>query len=342
MNKNIFLVLGMARSGTSAITRGLNALGIDLGNQLTPANDKWNPKGFWEDSEVVYQINAKLFRALHFQPYGIDMPDRKQQLSQELDPIRQSAIDLLNQRFANTDFWGFKDPSTIKLLPFWQNVLSSLEIQENYVIALRNPLSVATSYKKLTGSEMEIGLLLWLMHSIQAIDETLSKKRLVVSYERMMQNPKAQLERIKNYFTIPTMTLPVAIDEYVNTFLDKTLHHYEYNEEAFASNSLVKSVPLCSKVYYLLDLIAKDEISFDQKEFTSQWSQVKTELEKIYPMYCYIDTLLKQLNMLKRNLNTIHKSVPWKILAPIRKMDDLLRHRRKKSRESRRINKAYE
>jgi hypothetical protein len=59
-NKNIFLVLGMARSGTSAITRGLNALGIDLGNKLTPANEKWNPKGFWEDNEVVYQINAKI------------------------------------------------------------------------------------------------------------------------------------------------------------------------------------------------------------------------------------------------------------------------------------------
>jgi hypothetical protein len=281
------------------------------------------------------------YHALHFQPYGIDMPDRKQQLDHTLDAIRQSTIHILKERFANTDFWAFKDPSTIKLLPFWQAVLSDLNIQENYVIALRNPLSVAASYKKLTGSDMEIGLLLWLMHIIQAIDETQCKKRLIVSYEQMLQNPKAQLGRIKNYFTIPTIVSPAEIDVYANAFLDKKLHHYDYSHEAFVSHASIKIVPLCLQVYHLLILLAEDKISFDQKEFTSQWSDIKAELEKIHSIYCYIDTLLKQLNILKRNLNTIQKSIPWKLLAPIRKIDDLLRTRRKKGRESRRISKAY-
>ena len=53
-NKHAYIVLGMARSGTSAIARGLKALGIDLGQQLTPANHTWNPKGFFEDKELVY------------------------------------------------------------------------------------------------------------------------------------------------------------------------------------------------------------------------------------------------------------------------------------------------
>jgi hypothetical protein len=340
-NKNIFLVLGMARSGTSAITRGLNALGIELGSMLTPANPKWNPKGFWEDSEVVYQINAKIFHTLCFQPYGIDMPDRQQLLGNALDDVRQSAINLLKQRFANTAFWGFKDPSTIKLLPFWQDVFSRLNIQDNYIIALRNPLSVAISYKKLTEADVEIGLLLWLMHSIQAIDETHHKKRLVVSYEHLLQNPKRQLERIQQCFNVPTLTSPEEIHFYANSFIDKTLHHYEYKQEEFSSHAQIKVIPLCSRVYNLLDLLANDALDINQNEFTSQWLEIKTELEKIYPLYSYVDTLLKQLNVLKRTLNTIHKSVPWKILSPLRKMDDVLRKHRKKKRESRKINKAY-
>lgn len=37
--KTLLLVLGMHRSGTSAVTRGLMALGVDLGNQLMKSND---------------------------------------------------------------------------------------------------------------------------------------------------------------------------------------------------------------------------------------------------------------------------------------------------------------
>jgi hypothetical protein len=39
------VVLGAGRSGTSAATRGLQALGVDLGDRLRPGGGK-NPTGF--------------------------------------------------------------------------------------------------------------------------------------------------------------------------------------------------------------------------------------------------------------------------------------------------------
>ena len=65
MQKNVFIVLGVGRSGTSAIARGLKALGIDLGNMLRPAADA-NPKGFWEDAEIWLQPgHCSVSRTIH-------------------------------------------------------------------------------------------------------------------------------------------------------------------------------------------------------------------------------------------------------------------------------------
>jgi hypothetical protein len=50
--KKIIVVLGMHRSGTSALTRGLSTLGVGLGDTLHPAGSD-NPTGFWEDRDII-------------------------------------------------------------------------------------------------------------------------------------------------------------------------------------------------------------------------------------------------------------------------------------------------
>ena len=42
------LILGMHRSGTSALTRVLNLLGVELGSELMAAAEDNNETGFWE------------------------------------------------------------------------------------------------------------------------------------------------------------------------------------------------------------------------------------------------------------------------------------------------------
>ena len=56
------LVLGMHRSGTSAVTGALRLCGVELGTELMqPGSD--NPKGFWEHAGVV-AIHERLLAAL--------------------------------------------------------------------------------------------------------------------------------------------------------------------------------------------------------------------------------------------------------------------------------------
>ena len=58
---NAILVLGMHRSGTSALARILNLLGCELGPNLLPAAAD-NEAGFWEHRDVVLLDDEVLAR----------------------------------------------------------------------------------------------------------------------------------------------------------------------------------------------------------------------------------------------------------------------------------------
>src|SRR5579862_2296745 len=188
--KNIYVVLGMARSGTSAIARGLQALGIELGAHLTRGDAAWNAKGFYEDTDIVYSINRSVLEALNYSWLSATQIEQQYQQSDALNHLKTAATHLLQKRIGKSEHYGFKDPRTSLILPFWQSIFQQLELDDHYVIALRNPLASAYSYQKVSGVDIEEGLMLWLMHLIPAIDGTHGKKRVLVSYDLMLQNPR--------------------------------------------------------------------------------------------------------------------------------------------------------
>ena len=52
LNNKAAIVLGVHRSGTSALAGTLSMLGIQFGKSLRPANAK-NPRGLWEHNEIL-------------------------------------------------------------------------------------------------------------------------------------------------------------------------------------------------------------------------------------------------------------------------------------------------
>jgi len=340
MEKQIYVVLGMPRSGTSAVARGLKALGIDLGEKLTPGNVAWNAKGFWEDSDIVYKINRKLVytfktESMNFSDDGKCFQDNR------LDNIKQYAKSLLSKRMHNKACWGFKDPRTATVLPFWQHVFSGMRLDERYVIVLRNPLSSAESYKTLSGEDVECGLLLWLSHLIPAINGTKDKKRVLVSYELMLDNPEKQLERIKNTLAVPFASDQQDIEEYATSFLDNKLHRHVYGDMELDSHPAARVVPVCIKAYKLLYKIASEELNFADEAFTSAWQEIINEYETLKPVYAYIDKLRLRNKELKKQFRKINKSLPWKLVYPLRWIDNYFRNYRKDKREKRKLLKSY-
>ncbi|MHB0874384.1 MAG: hypothetical protein ACYC1J_13295, partial [Acidithiobacillus ferrooxidans] len=97
MQKQLLVVLGMHRSGTSAIARGLQALGASLGDALLPAGFD-NPKGFWEDRDML-RINEALLAELQsaYDRVGLLTPDDRPPVVAALENDARTA---LAQKFA--------------------------------------------------------------------------------------------------------------------------------------------------------------------------------------------------------------------------------------------------
>ncbi|MCI0551346.1 MAG: glycosyl transferase, partial [Anaerolineae bacterium] len=163
--KKLVVVLGMHRGGTSALTRGLVALGIELGDHLMSALPE-NPKGYWEDLDIQ-GLNVDLLSCLGHDWYTLDLISAADLASERAIAVRSRAIELLRQKTADTNIYGIKDPRIARLLPFWQSVFDHLRLEVGYVIAVRNPLSVAHSMKaRMKWLEPEKSYYLWLEHMV--------------------------------------------------------------------------------------------------------------------------------------------------------------------------------
>ena len=193
--KHIIAVLGMHRSGTSVLTRGLQVLGVELGDRLLPAVSGDNEKGYWEDAEVN-SLNIELLGEL-----GHDWHTWTPILPSELtlpvvDKFRLRAVQLLRNKLSDLDCFGLKDPRISRLLPFWISVFADLNVKVSYVIACRHPSSVVRSLVQRDASfAVEKGYHLWLDYTLASLTGTQGQSRIVVDYDLLMDAPAAQLER---------------------------------------------------------------------------------------------------------------------------------------------------
>lgn len=340
LEKRVIMVLGMARSGTSTICRGLHAIGVDLGDNLLRPDER-NPKGFWEDTDVTFKINRGILKMFNH-PWIFDgLADlMRQHEHQGLNDFKNYAVMLVRERLAGNNCWGFKDTNTSVLMPFWHTVLREAGVEDNYVIALRNPLGCAYSNIRHSNLELEGGLLGWLKNMILALDGTQGKKRVVVSYERMLENPLHELSRMRRELGLHEVDQK-NIDEFTHTFIDKNLHHHVYNDDELACHPAIAAVPLCQRVYTLMNKLATDTMTFADDAFFVECQAVKKEFYDLYPLYQYANKVLKDNLQIEREIRTIRKSWLWKLLTPLCWLDDYLRQRRQRGRLHKRLMKAY-
>lgn len=105
------LVLGLPRSGTSAVAGALHHLGIPMGDNLMPALSGVNDRGFYEDVEFV-DLHIKLMRAHEDPQILFDVPNP---LDEVVLADWQKLIDRRNEK----PIWGMKDPKMCFLLSYF-------------------------------------------------------------------------------------------------------------------------------------------------------------------------------------------------------------------------------
>ena len=218
----IVCVIGMHRSGTSAVMRLLNLAGLDLGDDGSlELKGPDNPTGYWE-LRALREINDELLA--RWNATWSDPPNPDWIHASEIADLRARARETLSNLQSGTGPWGWKDPRTSVTLPFWKELLP----RQEYVLCVRNPLSVAASLKARDGMPLEHALNLWSEYTGAALEYTQAEHRVIVNYESLMTNWKSTLRRIVENLGLADLEPPESIEEQVESFLQPQLSHYNY------------------------------------------------------------------------------------------------------------------
>jgi hypothetical protein len=258
-------VIGMHRSGTSAVARGLKALAVYLGNNFLDAQPE-NPTGYWEDKGIV-ELNERVLKTLRL-TWDDEAPIARQAFGGwRMWRLRREAQHYLRRSFIEQPLWGFKDPRTLRLLPFWLRVLHESHVDDAYVLVIRNPSSVAASLFKRQRMELEAAQRLWLGYTLPYLDRLAPKSMVVVDYDLLMGDPRGQLERIARKLGL-TATAG-EVEKFASEFLDAKLRHTIFSPEEIDATTEVGR--LTRDAYTLLYQVAADRREVDD-DFWSAWA----------------------------------------------------------------------
>lgn len=180
------VVLGMHRSGTSALTSVLDHLGFHAGpDESLMGPDEHNGRGYWELGELQ-ALNEDLLAALGgswTDVAGID----PRQLG---DPARAGLLARARSLVGHLNSYGpwvIKDPRLCLLLPFWRELLE----RPLCVLIHRNPLAVARSLARRDGLPIPAGIALWERYNRAALAVSRGLPRVLVGYRELVDDPAA-------------------------------------------------------------------------------------------------------------------------------------------------------
>lgn len=289
-NKRLIVVLGMHRSGTSAITRGLQVLGVGLGDRLIPPIEGNNAKGFFEDIDLN-AFNSEMLQAIDSDWHYVSPID-----ASDVDALRKKgyfirAVELICLKVGDAPIFGFKDPRVAKLLPFWKEVFEHCQFDVGYVLALRHPLSVVKSLAKRDGFDSEKSYMLWLGHVLTSLSNTEGYMRVLVDYDQLMNAPERELERIAKCLALQID--PNELQRYKSEFLDEGLRHTVYN----LSDLLLDDTcpPLVHEIYTDLLDVATDIRRIDDAELQSKIALWIKEFYRLKSNLHLVDRFSRQI-----------------------------------------------
>lgn len=223
-DRRCIFVLGMHRSGTSALTGLLQLLGVDLGSDImAPRAD--NEKGFFENNKVV-KLNEGILAAL-----GSDWDDLRPLPAgwwerEEIRAFEDEIAGVIAGEFDGAGLFAIKDPRLCRLMPIWTRVLGRLGLSLASIIMVRHPEEVSLSLAKRDGFSRNKSAILWAQHMLGAERHSRDHPRVFVDFAQVFDDPGRAVRRIEErlglVFPIECNTVKGDIER----FLDPGLRHH--------------------------------------------------------------------------------------------------------------------
>lgn len=223
-SRRAIIVLGMHRSGTSAVARVLGLCGGALPREALPA-DEHNETGYWEPAAVV-RLHDELLSASGSLFHDVAAPSPRWHDSELASAYGRRLGEALEQAYGDRPLWVVKDPRLCRLVPLWRRVLGELKVEFLPVIPVRNPVEVAASLGRRDGFSQSKCLLLWLRHFLEAEAATRGLPRTFVLYESLLRDWRGVVSKVGRDLAIEWPRAIESAAPEIERFLDATLRHH--------------------------------------------------------------------------------------------------------------------
>jgi hypothetical protein len=213
--RTALVVLGMHRSGTSALARALSFFDYAQPSDLVrPQPD--NPKGFWE-SRAIVRLNRNILDALGgtwskpgpFLLEGKGPRESRNSLEEAIwNRFGDAAIAVLKNAYPSEGPIVLKDPRINLFLPLWQRALDQAGYAPKFILIYRNPLEVAASLRERNRLGLRQSLLLWEQYNLAAMELCRNNAPIaVMGFDEFLRNPQTTLDMALTRLDVPAPLL---------------------------------------------------------------------------------------------------------------------------------------
>jgi len=190
---NGVVVLGMGRSGTSAVAAMFVAAGffVAASADRMPPNEA-NPRGHFENLRL-YRVNDRVLEALGGDWLVAPSEERQRNASVWAIPTLRAELERIRRDAAGCPL-VVKDPRIGVMLPLWGPLLGESFLP---VFVIRHPWEVALSLRRRDAIGADAALAGWEDHTRSILSYLQGREALVVHYERLVAEPQLAVQTVR-------------------------------------------------------------------------------------------------------------------------------------------------
>jgi hypothetical protein len=224
------VVLGVSRSGTSALARVLSLLGGALPATIMPAGHG-NETGHWEPLKLM-ELNEAIFIQL-----GRDRDDPQPLpagwfCSAAGAVCAEKMADVIAAEYGEAPLLVIKEPRLCRLAPLLFAALARLAIAPRVILPIRHPGEVALSLARRDGIAPDHSERTWLIDMLAAEEASRAHPRVWIAYEELLRDWPGVCRRVARLLHLAWPRSPEQAAADINDFLNPALRHFSSTDAA--------------------------------------------------------------------------------------------------------------